>query len=415
MPDRRTSDRGSALLDARADAGHRRSRRARKAAALGTVGCLVLAAGAVAFFRLGGFAGRSGVEAPGDDRVPQTASAPPADISTTLWFGTERRGERAPLGVSWLILLALNHATERAAVVYLPAHTAVEIPGRGLHAVGDAFVSGGASLLRMSAQNLLGVPLDDHVAIDARRADALFGLLGPLKVDVPGEVRRAGAGQLLFSPGPQALGAGWLTRLLFISGAGGDDVELGPRHLAVWESMLRRFRAPGEPVRASALERAVPGAKASGQARLLRGMAAVGLDDLTLASAPVSQLSTGGDELFSLQSEAFTELLERALGVPEPEDEEIQVQVLNGNGVPGVGAEVAERLVGNGYAIALSGNAARLDYRKTLIVAYDRSLRGQRSATRARRLLGTGEVQVAAQPQGIVDLTIVVGKDFSPR
>jgi len=41
------------------------------------------------------------------------------------------------------MLLALNHSTERAAVVYLPAHTAVEIPGRGLLAVGDAFLSGG--------------------------------------------------------------------------------------------------------------------------------------------------------------------------------------------------------------------------------------------------------------------------------
>ena len=80
-----------------------------------------------------------------------------------------------------------------------------------------------------------------------------------------------------------------------------------------------------------------------------------------------------------------------------------------------MGAEVAGRLVGKGYRIALSGNASRLDYRRTLIVAYDRSMRGRRSATRARRLLGTGEVQVAAQPQGIVDLTIVVGKDFSQR
>ncbi|MDQ3783295.1 MAG: LytR C-terminal domain-containing protein [Actinomycetota bacterium] len=374
----------------------------------------MLAAGAVVFFRLGGFPG--GAEASGGVRVQQAASAPAADISTALWFGTEGRGKGGPTGVSWLILLALNHATERAAVVYLPAGTAVEIPGRGLLAVGDAFVSGGAPLLLMSAENLLGLSLDDHIAIGARRARALFTSLGPLQVDVPGEVRRAGgAGQPLFSPGPQKLGARWLTNLLFSAGAG-DDIELGPRHLAVWKSMFGRLRAPGKQVlTTSSLERAVPGGFAPRQSRLLRSIAAVERDDLTLASAPVSQLSTGGDELYSLHSEASTELLERALGAPELQDEEVQVQILNGNGVPGVGAKVAERLVGKGYRIALSGNASRLDYRRTLIVTYDRSLRGQRSATRARRLLGTGEVQVAAQPQGIVDLTIVVGKDFSQR
>jgi hypothetical protein len=291
----------------------------------------------------------------------------------------------------------------------------VEIPGRGLHPLVDAFVSGGPSLLRMSAENLLGVPLDDHAAMGRRSAEMLFGSFGPLKVDVPGEVRRAGAsGKLLFSPGPQRLGARWLSRLLFTSGAGGDDVELGPRHLAVWEAMLQKLRA-SEALRPSVFTGMATEAAASRQARLVRRIAAVGRDDLTLASLPVSQLSTGPDELYSLHAEASIELLERALGAPELHDDDVLVQVLNGNGVPGVGAQVAGKLVGKGYKIALSGNAPRLDYKRTLIVAYDRSVRGQRSATRVKRLLGAGEVQVAAQPQGIVDLTIVVGKDFSQR
>jgi len=236
------------------------------------------------------------------------------------------------------MLLALNHSTERAAVVYLPAHTAVEIPGRGLLAVGDAFLSGGAPLLLMSAENLLGVPLDHHEVVSAQSAQKLFGLLGPLQVDVPGEVRSAGgAGELLFSPGSQRLEARWLTRLLFTSGAGRDDIELGPRHLAVWKSMLGRFRALGDRVRPSMLEGALSGADASGQVRLLSGIAAVGRDDLTLASLPVSQLGAGDDELYSLDSEALTELLERALGAPDLEDDKVLVQVPNGNGAPAWG------------------------------------------------------------------------------
>jgi len=47
-----------------------------------------------------------------------------------------------------------------------------------------------------------------------------------------------------------------------------------------------------------------------------------------------------------------------------------------------------------------------------LIVSYDDSEKGLDLAERAKELLGVGEVQIAGQQQGIVDLTIVVGKDF---
>jgi hypothetical protein len=60
----------------------------------------------------------------------------------------------------------------------------------------------------------------------------------------------------------------------------------------------------------------------------------------------------------------------------------------------------------------LSGNADRLDYADTRIVIYESTPEAQESAGRVRDLLGVGEVQVSLQPQGIVDLTIVVGEDF---
>jgi NAD(P)-dependent dehydrogenase (short-subunit alcohol dehydrogenase family) len=92
--------------------------------------------------------------------------------------------------------------------------------------------------------------------------------------------------------------------------------------------------------------------------------------------------------------------------------DEIEVQILNGNGVPGIGQEVAQRLIAHGFRVLLTGNAQRLDYKKTLIVTYDSSPQGQAMAERARELLGVGVVQVATQRQDIVDLTIVVGRDF---
>ena len=75
-------------------------------------------------------------------------------------------------------------------------------------------------------------------------------------------------------------------------------------------------------------------------------------------------------------------------------------------------AMVNRMLKEEGFRVILSGNARRFDYETTIIVTYDESEEGQALAERARELLGVGEVQISAQHQGSVDLTIVLGKDF---
>jgi len=60
----------------------------------------------------------------------------------------------------------------------------------------------------------------------------------------------------------------------------------------------------------------------------------------------------------------------------------------------------------------LSGNANRLDYDTTQIVIYESTPEAQAAGERAGELLGVGNLQVSVNQQGIVDVTIVVGKDF---
>jgi hypothetical protein len=132
----------------------------------------------------------------------------------------------------------------------------------------------------------------------------------------------------------------------------------------------------------------------------------------TLANLPVREVSVGGDELYQTDEEELSAFIEDTVGPTDLAADVSRVQVLNGNGVPGIGADVADKLAGNGYEIALSGNADRLDYYKTRIISYDDSPESVEAAHRARDLLGTGIVRVSPQGQGIVDLTIVVGRDF---
>lgn len=116
--------------------------------------------------------------------------------------------------------------------------------------------------------------------------------------------------------------------------------------------------------------------------------------------------------MYEIDAPAAEALLGGLVSRPASETDGHSVQVLNGNGTPGIGQVVGQRLVEGGFDVALSGNAQTMDYRVTRIVTYDPTSEGLEDAARVRELLGLGEIQVSAQTQGIVDLTVVVGRDF---
>jgi anionic cell wall polymer biosynthesis LytR-Cps2A-Psr (LCP) family protein len=316
-------------------------------------------------------------------------------------------------------LLFFDREEKRGAVVYIPAHSAVEVPGRGLQAVGDSLSSGGVPLLLLSTETLLGIPVDHYVELSNTDARLLFDQTGPVTVDVPEEVRvEAGPNQarVIFDKGLQRLPSSLLAQLLYTVGLDDNDVGLGNRHLAFWASLFTQFEenpaALGQAVDAagSALEES--DLSSEDLAAVFDQIASLDQQDRTVTTLPVTPVSVGGSELFQSDSDEIETFMSDTLGVDLAGTDDVRVQILNGNGEPGIGQEVAEKLVPGGFRVVLTGNAPRLDYRKTLVITYDSSSEGTALAERAQELLGVGKVQVSAQPQGIVDLTIVVGKDF---
>lgn len=351
----------------------------------------------------------SGVSAAGPEREDT--------ITTTLLFGTKER--RPDAGPTWMTLLSYDSASGRGSVIYIPAHTATGVPGRGLLPVGDALSSGGVPLLLLATETLLGTPVDQYVELSDSDAAVLLREVGDLTVDVPQDVRiSAGPGQarLIFGAGPQRLTPELLVELLYVKGLEGDDVELGARHLAFWGSLFEAFAFDadglGAAVRGSGAALGEADVPVQDVSRLFELLAEAESSDRVLASLPVRQVGVGGSELYQVDEDEVQQFLRDTVGEQAVTGKEVRVQILNGNGAPGVGQYVAERLGGEGFRVILSGNARRLNYRETLVITYDRSSKGVGLAERTRDLIGVGEVQVAAQSQGIVDLTIVVGKDF---
>lgn len=338
--------------------------------------------------------------------------------TVTLLFGTKEGSEGSKRTI-WTTILSYDPEEKKGAIGYIPAHTASEIPGRGLQGLGDAYESGGVPLLLVTAENLLGIGIDRYLQISDNDAQVLFQKLGPLSVEVPDEVRvSAGPGRtrLLFDEGRQRLPASFLKQLLYTLGDDADDIDLGSRHIAFWDALLDTFSADPD-----SLAAAVRGAKdvladsdapAESHAEFFAALAALPVEDRVVRALSVTPLEVPGNRLYASDTAEIASFVEEVVGSGATDENETRVQILNGNGVPGIGQAVATKLVGEGFRVILSGNAKRLDYEKTLIVTYDASPAGQELARRAQALLGVGEVQVSTQDQGIVDLTIVVGKDF---
>ena len=336
--------------------------------------------------------------------------------TTTLVYAIRENAERR--GPIWLTLVTHDPTRDRGSAIYIPAHLASETPGRGLLSLSEGWVSGGPSLLLSSTENLLGLQIDRYVELSDNDAELLFDKIGPLTVDVPTEVTvPEGSSQtrLIFDEGPQELSPELLVELLYVRGFDVDDAELGSRILSFWDALFESFDGDGAQLAKVITQTGAAlqsDASTDDVAGFFASVVDAPRDNRILATLPVRPIAAGDSELYSTELEELSALLKDAVGDVSSSEDDVRVQILNGNGEPGIGTEVADRLIGEGFRVILSGNARNFDYETTLIVTYDDSSDGERLAERARELLGVGEVQVSAQRQGSVDLTIVVGKDF---
>jgi hypothetical protein len=254
-------------------------------------------------------------------------------------------------------------------VLVLPPEAVVTVPGQGETTVAEALELPPRQAATATA-NLLGLWVDHHAQIGPGRLAALVDRVGGIEV-------------------------------------GGATMD-GSEAVAVLEE-------PGAG-RAAALQLVLDGLSAAGVEWTT--------DDLTDAddpSAVVEVLNAArasratllpSEEVASGVFQASPAMVSAALGTAfgGPTEEAVPVIVLNGNGVPGIGELVAEKILPGGFRVAVSENASSFDHAETLVVVG--SAGDVDIAERVRDLLGVGSVSVSVG-SGIAPVTIVVGKDFA--
>lgn len=300
-------------------------------------------------------------------------------------------------------LLVLSPATTGGGtIVLIPPGTMTEVVSLGLEPVSKSLELGGAARLQATVENVLGVAMAGTTVLDDNALAALLAPVGPLTVDVPQRVEQVNATgrvDVLYEAGPVALKPADAGRFLAAKGRGTDLARLArhQRFLEAWIAAVRD-RPDAAPTQPPSLARAFDALVAGDVRTRILPVEAFGT---AAADGELYKVRTA--ELAQMVATAFPTAASATAG-PRP-----RVQILNGTGAVGLADAVRNKL-GAGFDVRLTGNAATFDHATTEVVYYDRTKEAM--AKRVRDALGLGALVFSRNPLDVVDVTIIVGKDF---
>lgn len=310
----------------------------------------------------------------GSAAAPEPVAPPPAPgrARAPLPFGDDAQPTltvvtSGPDGVaSHVAVIGVDPDGGPATALLTPADLVVDVPGAGLTSLARAWGLGGAELVELSLEGVLGIEIDGAVTVDADD---------------------------------------WGVDLL----ATGEPGASGMQTAARAEKGLRAFaRTLGDDGVASALP--VDGRDAAVLDAYARAVRDGRADGWLVPVVPF-----GDDGGYRADAERLAPMVEARLGASVPRTavaEGLRLQILNGVGAPGLGRVVAERATPLGFDVVLAGNAATFDVTETRVLVFDDDPDTVAAARALRKALGVGVVERSLAPQSVADVTVVVGGDL---
>ncbi len=397
-------------------------RRRRQALSRRVLGGLALALLAVLVVLVGsGWLDRALDLVGADEGVPEPiGEVAQAQPTLQLSAVADPGGDEAAVRIA---VLAQDRLDGEGTALLLPTATVVDVPGHGTFPLGEAHALGGAPLTAVTVANLLGIRIDASATISTSGWAALLDTLGGVEVTVRTQLVDLD-GRVRFEPGAQVLDGERAAEYLTLTAEGEAELDALPRVQQVLGAVLDAVSEDPTLVdRWLAMELADGRAAIETDDPELLQVVLVELalarqaDRMTPWTLPVAPLGSGRDAGYRPDADRTNELVADRFAAARSGGEVTggrDVQILNGNGVPRVGQQVAERLADGGYRVILTGNADRFTYETTRIVLHDSSEAQLAVGRDVQARLGVGELELAATPGSVVDITIVVGADFPP-
>ena len=374
---------------------------------------LILAvAGGAAFF-IARKATHKGGRAAGAPVVPQNT------VLVAMTSHSDPSGQ-----ASALTLLGVDKTTGKNPVtLFLPVDALAPIPGaKDFDLIGKALASGSRALQQITVENMMGIDIDRIVSIDDVSLGVFIDALGGIDVDVQEKLyatQSNGTRTLAFQLGQRHMnGAAAITYLTY-QDPSENQLDEFVRSQKVWEGI---FDAASNNTKLASAIATFGGSQVAAEdgqflQTIIAAFAKSSSGDRTYQILPGQAVGGGGsDSSYQVDDEKLADLVRQNFAGSVPFGITIgarpKVELRNGNGTPELGQRAAALLVPAGLRIEVTGNAPAFDYRSTRIVIYSNDAAGLALGREIRNLLGVGSIEVGTRAETIVNVTVVLGKDF---
>jgi LCP family protein required for cell wall assembly len=350
------------------------------------------------------------------------ATGAPAESQRTVLVAMTSHGDASGSATA-LTLFGVDKNGKNPVVLFIPVGTLAPIPGaKDFDLVGKALAVGQPALEQITIENMMGIDINRTIAMDDVSLGVFIDQLGGIDVDVQERLyitQPDGTRTLEFQLGKHHMNGAAAIAYLTYQSADSTELDSFVRAQKVWEAIF---------------------AAASNDSKLTGAMGSFGTDtlsvdenswlssiwgafaarsaaDRTYDVLPGQAIGGGGANVsYQVDDAKLADVVRNDFEGSVPFGVTIgarpRVRLLNGNGSPEIGQKAAAMLVPAGLRVEVTGNADNFDYRSTKIVIYGDDAAALALGKEIRNLLGVGTVEVGTRAQSVVDVTVVLGKDF---
>jgi anionic cell wall polymer biosynthesis LytR-Cps2A-Psr (LCP) family protein len=326
------------------------------------------------------------------------AYSQPKERATALIVGVKDTsvGEEADS----FLLVSYSPTSKKLDVISIPKNLMVDIPGIGAGDLKQAYTTGKISLTKATVEYMTGVKIDHYFKISEKGLARIVTDIGGVKIG--GKQMNGEAVTDYLSP--NTADEKEIDRLerqnKFITALKTQTSreEVFGKLLSILSGLRGAYDTDFGPAEVESIIMSSVDAPASG---------------FKVMTLPVKEVMVDQKLYYQPEKTAVDAMITRIFySEKSTASQNLRVRVLNGAGEPGVGSEVANKLIDEGYRVVDTKNADSFDYAETQLIVYSTNSQKLAMVTKIKNMLGVGKIVSNNLPQDVADLTVIIGKDY---
>ena len=313
-----------------------------------------------------------------------------------------------------ILILSINPKNKDTFLFSIPRDMRVYIPDKGMDKINHAYAYGGIELLEQSIETFLGIPVHYYGIMDFEGFEQLIDTLGGVEINVEKDMHyidEAGSLSIDLKNGPQVLnGEKALQYVRFRYDAQGDLGRI-QRQQKLINALIEKVlhfnivvKLPG--IIADMSKYIKTNMNYSDIVSLARLLKNIDKDEIWLETIHGKPCYIDGISYLSADS---SEVQKRIQYLFNNELRGLNIEVLNGNKVPGIAHQVAQKMEELGFDVVNIDNADHFDYENTVVIIYSKQLKIEHYL---KQYFNNIKIVHQEKPESQLDMTIIIGKNM---